>query len=58
MFSLAVPKYPSGTVDDFSVWWREVGTAAYVGQALPNSVFGTVDYLLNYNRSIFTPYKA
>lgn len=52
-FTLPLPKYPGGTPDDFTVWWKPAGAAAFVGDALPNHVFGTVDFDLRFPRSIF-----
>lgn len=52
-FLLSLPKYPSGTPDEFTVWWKPAGAAAFVGDAMPNCVFGTVDFDLRFPRSIF-----
>jgi hypothetical protein len=52
-FMLAVPKYPDGTPSETTVWWKPAGAAAFVGDALPNHVFGTADYNLRVPRSIY-----
>lgn len=52
-FSLSLPKYPSGTPDDFTIWWKPAGSAAFVGDALPNHVFGTADFDFRFPRSIY-----
>lgn len=57
-FSLQMPKYPSGALSDQTVWWREVGVMAFVSQTEPRDVYGQVDYLFWYPRSLFHPGMA